>query len=113
MRTFNELSDEQARRKAAEAHGTARPRDFTGARRPTERGRTAVWQARMVLLIMINVAQLWILSATIEAALAGEYDHLLPLVIASGVCWVIALSIFLWWKPASARRTSTGYLAPK
>jgi len=64
------------------------------------RGRTAVWQARLVLLVMINIAQLWILSATIEAALAAHYKQLVPLVIASGICWIIALSIFLWWKPA-------------
>lgn len=66
-------------------------------------GRTAVWQARLVLLVMINIAQLWILSATIEAALAAHYKQLIPLVIASGICWVIALTIFLWWKPATAR----------
>jgi hypothetical protein len=113
VRTFNELSDEQARQKATEAYGIGRSRGLAGARRPAERGRTAVWQARMVLLVMINVTQLWILSATIEAALAGEYGHLLPLVVASGVCWLIALSIFLWWKPASARRTSAGYLGQK
>ena len=65
------------------------------------RGRTAVWQARLVLLIMINLAQLWILSAAVEAALAHEFKQLTPLVIASGVCWLIALTIFLWWKPAS------------
>ena len=66
------------------------------------RGRTAVWQARLILLVMINVAQLWILSATIEAALAGETDHLLPLVAASAVCWVIAITLYLWWKPVAA-----------
>ncbi|HJS51303.1 MAG TPA: hypothetical protein VJ781_05335 [Pyrinomonadaceae bacterium] len=66
-------------------------------------GRTAVWQARLVLLVMINVAQLWILSATIEAALAAHYKQLIPLVIGSGVCWLIALTIFLWWKPAVRR----------
>jgi uncharacterized protein involved in response to NO len=64
----------------------------------------------MVLLVMINVAQLWILSATVEAALAREYRQLIPLVVASAVCWAIALTIFLWWKPVSRRRTSTGYL---
>jgi hypothetical protein len=67
-------------------------------------GRSAVWQARLVLLVMINVAQLWILSATIEAALAGHYKQLIPLVLASGVCWFIALTIFLWWKPAGLRK---------
>jgi hypothetical protein len=53
---------------------------------------------------MINIAQLWILSATVEAALARQFDKLLPLIIASGVCWLIALTIFLWWKPVSKNR---------
>jgi hypothetical protein len=79
-------------------------------KRPMERGRTAVWQARLVLLVMINLAQLWILSAAVEAALAREFKQLTPLVLGSGVCWLIALTIFLWWKPAARRRTSSGYL---
>ena len=79
-------------------------------RRVLTGGRTAVWQARLVLLVMINIAQLWILSATIEAALAAHYKQLVPLVIASGVCWIIALSIFLWWKPAEKRTGARKYL---
>lgn len=66
-------------------------------------GRSAIWQARLVLLVMINIAQLWLLSATIEAALAGHYRQLVPLVIASGICWFIALTIFLWWKPTDPK----------
>lgn len=81
--------------------------------RPMERGRTAVWQARLVLLVMINIAQLWILSAAVEAALAREFRQLAPLVVASGVCWLIALSIFLWWKPAARRGANSGYLSEK
>lgn len=107
---FNEFSDAQARRKALEAQSPGRAAYFQGGSRPMERGRTAVWQARLVLLVMINIAQLWILAATVEAALAREFKQLLPLVISSGVCWLIALTIFLWWKPASRRRTSTGYI---
>ncbi|MBK6725378.1 MAG: hypothetical protein IPG58_19585 [Acidobacteria bacterium] len=38
--------------------------------RPQSRGLAAVWQARLAMLVMINVAQLWILSAAVEAALA-------------------------------------------
>ena len=110
MKTFNQFSDDQARQKAAEAYGARQARSFAGARRPAERGRTAVWQARLVLLVMINIAQLWILSAAIEAALARHFNQLVPLIAASAVCWLIALTIFLWWKPASSRRTSTGYL---
>ena len=77
-------------------------RPLNAKRRQTQ-GRSAIWQARLVLLVMINIAQLWILSATIEAALAGHYKQLVPLVIASGVCWVIALTIFLWWKPVDPK----------
>ena len=68
--------------------------------RPQPQGRTAVWQARLAIFVMINLAQLWILSAAVDAALAHEFKQLAPLVIASAVCWLIALSIFLWWKPA-------------
>jgi len=107
---FNRLEDAQARYLANETRGVYKPANYQSGRRPMERGRTAVWQARLVLLVMINLAQLWILSAAVEAALAREFKQLLPLVIASGVCWLIALSIFLWWKPASRHRTSTGYL---
>ena len=110
METFDSRSDEQATQKAFESYGPSMPERFPGARRPVEPGRTAIWQARLVMLVMINIAQLWILSAAIEAALAGEYGHLLPLIVASAVCWLIALSIFFWWKPASSRRTSTGHL---
>lgn len=74
------------------------------------RGHTAIMQARLVMLVMINLAQLWILAATVEAALAGRFRELLPLVVSSGVCWLISLSILLWWRPASRRHTSTGYL---
>lgn len=74
------------------------------------KGRAAVSQARLVLLVLINVAQLWTLAATVEAALARRYSILLPLVVASGVCWLVLLSIVFWWRPASRRYTSTGYL---
>jgi hypothetical protein len=76
-------------------------------------GNAAVWQTRLILLVMINVAQLWILSATVEAALARHYRVLLPLVISSAVCWLITLSIIFWWKPVSRRYTSSGYIRNK
>lgn len=90
--------------KAETKQGTPR---MMSARSPVGRGRSAVWQARLVLFVMINLAQLWILSAAVDAALAHEFDHLLPLVIASGVCWLIGLTIFLWWRPAGARRSGS------
>ncbi|HKP46233.1 MAG TPA: DUF6755 family protein [Pyrinomonadaceae bacterium] len=70
----------------------------------------AVWQARLVMLVMINVGQLWILAATVDAALAHHYSVLPPLVIASGICFLITLSIIKWWRPASRKTTSSGYV---
>ena len=78
--------------------------------RQAKSGHTAVWQARLIMLVMINIAQLWILAATVDAALARHYSVLLPLVIASGLCFVITLSIIKWWRPTSRRKTSTGYV---
>jgi len=75
-------------------------------------GSAAVWQARLIMLVMINIAQLWILAATVDAALARHYSVLLPLIIASGICFLITLSIIRWWRPTSSTRTSTGYVRP-
>ena len=108
---FESLEDAPAGYPANETRGVYKPANVgEGKKRPMERGRTAIWQARLVLLVMINLAQLWILSATVEAALAREYKQLLPLVISSGVCWLIALTIFRWWKPVSPRNSGTGYI---
>ena len=106
---FNAGEDAQARLRARETQTI----EGAQAGRHTGRGRAAVEQARLILLVMINVAQLWILAATVEAALAHSYQELLPLVIASGVCWLVTLSIILWWRPASRRYTSTGYVREK
>ena len=86
--------------------------DETSSRDSTSssRGSAAVWQARLIMLVMINIAQLWILAATVDAALARHYSVLLPLAIASGICFLITLSIIRWWRPTSGQSTSTGYM---
>ncbi len=100
---FNAEEDFHAKRRAKEGRTAL----FV---RHTGRERAAVWQARLIMLVMINVAQLWILSATVEAALASHYSMLLPLVISSGICFLVTLSILLWWRPVSRKHTSTGYI---
>ena len=65
------------------------------------------------MLVMINIAQLWILAATVDAALAHHYTVLLPLVLASAICFLITLSIIRWWRPTSSKRTSSGYVRPR
>lgn len=81
-----------------------------GNNRRSKAGHAAVWQARLIMLVMINIAQLWILAATVDAALARHYSVLIPLVVASGVCFLITLSIIRWWRPTSRKQTSTGYV---
>ena len=76
----------------------------------TKTGSAAVFQARLIMLIMINIAQLWILAATVDAALARHLSVLVPLVVASAICFLVTLSILRWWKPTSRRKTSTGYI---
>jgi hypothetical protein len=107
---FNLREDAAARRAARETQTRYPVGEAPAGRRRAGRGRTAVEQARLVMLVMVNVAQLWILAATVEAALAHSYGELLPLVVASGVCWLVSLTIILWWRPASRRHTSTGYI---
>ena len=79
-------------------------------RRHAGKGRAAVAQARLILLIMINLAQLWILAATVEAGLAHRFSALLPLIIASAICFAVTLTLIFWWRPASRNYTSSGYL---
>lgn len=81
-----------------------------GSNRRSKAGEAAVWQARLIMLVMINIAQLWILAATVDAALARHYSVLIPLVISSGVCFIVTLSIIRWWRPTSKKKTSTGYV---
>jgi hypothetical protein len=84
--------------------------EFVQGSSRARRGHAAVWQARLIMLVMINIAQLWILAATVDAALARHYSVLPPLVIASGICFLITLSILRWWRPTSGKHTSTGYV---
>ena len=89
------------------------PNDESSRRGPRfQSGSTAVWQARLIMLVMINIAQLWILAATVDAALARRFSMLLPLVVSSGICFLVNLSIILWWRPTSGKRTSSGYVRP-
>jgi hypothetical protein len=107
---FNAREDAQAKAVARETQTRSAAFEARAGRGRAGRGRTAVEQARLVMLVMVNVAQLWILAATVEAALARSYRELAPLVIASGLCWLVSLSLILWWRPASRRHTSTGYI---
>jgi hypothetical protein len=96
---------------AQDFHVREKPRESSQREsRSSRSGSAAVWQARLIMLVMINIAQLWILAATVDAALARHYSVLLPLVVASAICFLITLSILRWWRPRAGRRTSSGYV---
>lgn len=96
---------------AHDFHLRERPDESSPRKSSSSRsGSAAVWQARLIMLVMINIAQLWILAATVDAALARHYSVLLPLVVASAICFLITLSILRWWRPRSGQRTSSGYV---
>src|SRR5829696_2137046 len=76
---FNVGEDAQARIRARVSQTIYPASESHADRRPTPRGRAALEQARLIMLVMINVAQLWILAATVEASLARNYQELWPL----------------------------------
>jgi hypothetical protein len=48
--------------------------------------RMAIVNAILVIVIMIIILQLWLLTATMNAFLGGDYDILLPAALSSLLC---------------------------
>lgn len=58
------------------------------------RGLTAI-DGALAFLIILLIVQIWLLSAALEAFLAGHRDAALPAAIVSGVIFLICLGLFL------------------
>ncbi len=58
------------------------------------RGLTAI-DGAMALIVVLLMVQVWLLSAALEAYLAGHRDAALPAAIASGVLFAICLGLYL------------------
>ena len=63
--------------------------------RPTDRGLTAI-DGAMVLIVVLLIVQIWLLSATLEAFLAGHRDAALPGAILSGVLFLACFGLYLF-----------------
>ena len=64
-------------------------------RDPTQRrGLTAI-DGAIALIVVLLMVQVWLLSAALEAYLAGHRDAALPAAIASGVLFAICLGLYL------------------
>ncbi len=64
--------------------------------RPTSvrnRGRTAV-DGAMALIILVLVVQVWLLSATLDAFLAGHHDVAIPGAVVSGLLFLGCFGLY-------------------
>jgi hypothetical protein len=59
------------------------------------RGLTAIDGAMALILILLMV-QIWLLSATLEAFLAGRRDAAIPCAVLSGVLFAACLGLYLF-----------------
>ena len=61
------------------------------------RGSTAI-DGAMALIAILLVVQMWLLTATLEASLAGHNEPLLPAAIISGVILTACFGLYLFIK---------------
>jgi len=68
-------------------------RDFSRQRK----GLVAI-DGAMALIVLLVVVQIWLLSAALEALLAGHTETALPAAVFSGVLFLgcVALTLFVW-----------------
>jgi hypothetical protein len=62
-----------------------------------KRGLVAI-DGAMALIVLLVVVQIWLLSAALEALLAGHTETALPAAIFSGLLFLccVALTLFVW-----------------
>jgi hypothetical protein len=72
---------------------------------PLPRGLTAI-DAAMALVVLLLVVQMWLLTATLDAVLAGHWEAALPGAVISGGLFLGGLGLYLFVRAldAEARR---------
>jgi hypothetical protein len=68
---------------------------MNGPRVPPTRGLTAI-DGAMALIVLLLVVQMWLLSATLDAYLAGHSDAALPGAVISGVLFLACGGLYLF-----------------
>ena len=63
------------------------------ANAPQSRGLTAI-DGAMVLIVVLLIVQIWLLSATLEAFLAGHRDAAIPGAVISGILFVACFALY-------------------
>jgi hypothetical protein len=62
---------------------------------PTRRGLTAI-DGAMALIVLLLIVQMWLLSATLDAYLAGHTEVVLPGAVISGALFIGCASLYLF-----------------
>jgi hypothetical protein len=68
---------------------------MTPPRPPQQRGLTAI-DGAMLLIVILLIVQIWLLSATLEAYLAGHREAALPGAVISAVIFLACLGLYLF-----------------
>jgi predicted Co/Zn/Cd cation transporter (cation efflux family) len=82
---------------------------MTTARRPPTRGLTAI-DGAIALIAVLLIVQMWLLTATLEAFLAGHHGPALPAAIVSAVLFATCFALYLFIErlDRASRRTPPG-----
>ena len=80
---------------------------MNGQRIPSNRGLTAI-NGAMALIVLLLVVQMWLLSATLDAYLAGHGDAALPGVVISGVLFFACGGLYLFVRRLENLRRAAG-----
>lgn len=64
-------------------------------RPPQYRGLTAI-EGAMALIVILLIVQMWLLTAALEAFLAGHRETALPTALISGVIFLACLGLYLF-----------------
>jgi hypothetical protein len=67
------------------------------------RGLTAI-DGAMALIIILLMTQMWLLSATLEAYLAGHHDAALPGAVVSAVLFAACFALFIFVERVDSQR---------
>lgn len=61
-----------------------------------ERGGLTAIDGALALVTVLLIVQMWLLTATVEAYLAGHHDATIPGAIISGIIFVICAALYLF-----------------
>ena len=72
------------------------PRPDLSPGRPRRGGRLTAVNGAVALMAVLLVVQMWLLTATLEAFLAGHDETALPAAVASGILFAAAAGLVLF-----------------